>query len=360
VLRSIEEEGMRRRSAEVAVHVPTTVALYILNQKRDSLIQLESRYGIRVMIARDDALIPPSFRLERLRAYMPGDTAVLPTAPLTQAPPPPDDEEEVDAEVEEALEGAEAEEESAEERSRSRRRRRRRRRLEDEPVARPAAAGEEVVSESEHETEPAAEGSHADGEDREDDDDGDSDRRRKRRGRRGGRHRGRRDVGSEPGFEGPRPASDTVEILAVPQIEESEPSLVEARTNWPVEVSAVAIETASLPALAGETLSGVTGIATSAEDDPPSSGAFETAPVTVPHTPPIGEAPAAEEASRATPPTAESEQGVPYVSEMERVLETVSAAPEPATAPEPPHPIETVTEKPANPRRGWWQRLMQS
>ena len=37
VLRSIEEEGMRRRSAEVCVYVPTTVALYILNHKRESL-----------------------------------------------------------------------------------------------------------------------------------------------------------------------------------------------------------------------------------------------------------------------------------------------------------------------------------
>src|ERR671936_2610243 len=84
VLRSIEEEGMRRRSAEIAVHVPTTVALYVLNQKRDSLVQLEARYGIRVMIARDDALIPPSFRLERLRAFAPTETAVVATAPLTQ------------------------------------------------------------------------------------------------------------------------------------------------------------------------------------------------------------------------------------------------------------------------------------
>ena len=34
VLRAIEEEGMRRRSAEITVAVPTAVALYILNQKR--------------------------------------------------------------------------------------------------------------------------------------------------------------------------------------------------------------------------------------------------------------------------------------------------------------------------------------
>ena len=73
VLRSIEEEGMRRRSAEVCVYVPTTVALYILNHKRDSLAQLEARYGIRVLIARDDTLIPPAFRLERLRSMEPGE-----------------------------------------------------------------------------------------------------------------------------------------------------------------------------------------------------------------------------------------------------------------------------------------------
>ena len=35
VLRSIEEEGMRRRSVEICVYVPTAVALYILNQKRE-------------------------------------------------------------------------------------------------------------------------------------------------------------------------------------------------------------------------------------------------------------------------------------------------------------------------------------
>src|SRR5678815_2848338 len=42
VLRSIEEEGIRRRSAEICIYVPTTVALYILNQKRDSLNQIEA------------------------------------------------------------------------------------------------------------------------------------------------------------------------------------------------------------------------------------------------------------------------------------------------------------------------------
>ncbi len=77
MLRSIEEEGIRRRSAEICLYVPTTVALYILNQKRHSLVELETRYDLRVLLARDDALIPPAFRLERLRAYGPTLPSVL-------------------------------------------------------------------------------------------------------------------------------------------------------------------------------------------------------------------------------------------------------------------------------------------
>src|SRR6266480_986539 len=96
VLRSIEEEGIRRRSAEICIYVPTTVALYILNQKRESLAQIEERYGVKVMMARDDSLIPPAFRLERLRAYGAGEAPPLPRS--IQAPAIEEDEEEETAE----------------------------------------------------------------------------------------------------------------------------------------------------------------------------------------------------------------------------------------------------------------------
>src|SRR6202047_5118006 len=135
VLRSIEEEGMRRRSAEICVYVPTSVALYILNQKRDSLVQLEARYAIRVLLAQDDALIPPAFRLERLRAYAGAEPAALPAAPRTQALVPDEEEEEID----ETAEASDAEQESGEAPGRSRRRRRRRRRNEEETASQSAA-----------------------------------------------------------------------------------------------------------------------------------------------------------------------------------------------------------------------------
>src|SRR5206468_2081692 len=101
VLRSIEEEGIRRRSAEICVYVPTTVGLYILNQKRASLTQIEARYGVTVMIARDDTLIPPNFRLERLRAYGAGEAPPPPRSIQAPTIEEPDEDENADEEQEE-------------------------------------------------------------------------------------------------------------------------------------------------------------------------------------------------------------------------------------------------------------------
>ena len=62
VLRAIEEEGIRRRAAEIRVTVPTHIALYLLNQKRAGLAEIEMRYGFRVLVDGDDRLIPPELQ----------------------------------------------------------------------------------------------------------------------------------------------------------------------------------------------------------------------------------------------------------------------------------------------------------
>ena len=250
VLRSIEEEGMRRRSAEICVYVPTTVALYILNQKRDSLAQVEARYGIHVLVARDDALIPPAFRLERLRAYGPGEaTAPLP-APLTQAPAIDEDEE--DEEVEEEAEGIAAErpepaaEEDREDRGRGRRRRRRRRRHEETPAARAA----EPVERAGEEGAPVAAGS----EDPDGGDEANAEQHRRRRGRRGGRRKDRREAGAETGFETAHPAAE-IEILPTAEVEEKETATAATAAGWPpeasVEMPVAAAATAAVPTMSG-------------------------------------------------------------------------------------------------------------
>jgi ribonuclease E len=79
-LRAIEEEGIRKRSSEITVHVPTRVALYILNQKRSELAHIEERYGFHVALLNDDTLLVPDLRLERVRAKLPGDDGPLVSA----------------------------------------------------------------------------------------------------------------------------------------------------------------------------------------------------------------------------------------------------------------------------------------
>jgi len=355
VLRSIEEEGMRRRSAEICVHVPTTVALYILNQKRDSLVQLEARYAIRVLVARDDALIPPAFRLERLRAYVTEEPADLPAVPLTQAPI--SDEE--DEEDEDAAEAAETEQESGEGYGRSRRRRRRRRRHEDEPAS-PSSAHDDGEP-AEDEAALARAVGRVDGDEADGDEESEAERRRRRRGRRGGRRRARREGSTEAGFEEPRPAVDTVEILPTPELVEGAPSLAQAHVSWPEEVGVVAIETASLPALAGDGPANTGGIPAVELSEMGKGEPHERDGSETPSPEPPREMPNRAGVDRsASLPTAEAEQGVPYGGEAQPELAPASAKLERQHMPEPAHPVEAVTEKPANPRRGWWQRLIQS
>jgi ribonuclease E len=100
VLRGIEEEGTRRRGPGVTVTVPTAVALFILNQKRRALAEIEIRHGFRVYLAGDDHLIPPEYRIERLRVLAPGEELPAP-APLAALAPVEDAEaEEIEEEVE--------------------------------------------------------------------------------------------------------------------------------------------------------------------------------------------------------------------------------------------------------------------
>ena len=66
-LRAIEEEGIRNRSSEVKVKVPNEVALYILNQKRSALVNLEKLYGFQVILEGDDSVVPPDVEIELVK-----------------------------------------------------------------------------------------------------------------------------------------------------------------------------------------------------------------------------------------------------------------------------------------------------
>jgi len=65
VLRNLEEEGIKQQAAEVSVFVPTEIGFYLLNRKRDALIEMEERYDFRILLDHDDKLIVPEHRIEK-------------------------------------------------------------------------------------------------------------------------------------------------------------------------------------------------------------------------------------------------------------------------------------------------------
>ncbi len=67
ILRELEEEGVRRRSREVLVTAPIAIANYILNQKREHVAMIESRYGISIRVDSSPTLISPEYTIERFK-----------------------------------------------------------------------------------------------------------------------------------------------------------------------------------------------------------------------------------------------------------------------------------------------------
>lgn len=65
ILRIIEEEGIRARNSKFTVYLPTRVAVFILNNKRANLSDLETRYDLSVAIEIDDDLTASAYRMER-------------------------------------------------------------------------------------------------------------------------------------------------------------------------------------------------------------------------------------------------------------------------------------------------------
>jgi ribonuclease E len=110
VLRAIELEGMKGQAAALTATLPLSVALYIVNQKRDRLVGLERRYGMAVEIAVDRELIAGIYRLETVEAKSEVEAPEVPVAAQPEAP---------------AAEVVEDETEGGRKRRRRRRRRRR-------------------------------------------------------------------------------------------------------------------------------------------------------------------------------------------------------------------------------------------
>ncbi len=67
ILRLVEEEALKDRSAEIRAVVPVSVATYLLNEKRSAISGIETRNNIRVMILPKSDMTTPHFEVQRLR-----------------------------------------------------------------------------------------------------------------------------------------------------------------------------------------------------------------------------------------------------------------------------------------------------
>ncbi len=191
VLRSLEDQLLRGVTHNLIVHTRTAVALYILNQKRAHLSELEQRFGLEITVLADESIADGShFQIERGEAVDVAEkipTSVQPDSLVFET------EETAEQDIAAADERDDREESEAEGTG-GRRRRRRRRRRGGEATASTGDAAEASASAEEPDETAAAEAEHeSSAEGTEEDEDKP---RKRRRGRRGGR-RGRRSRSDE-------------------------------------------------------------------------------------------------------------------------------------------------------------------
>jgi ribonuclease E len=67
ILRLVQEEANKERSAEIRTIVPVEVATYLLNEKRQAIADIEKINDIRVLIIPNPSMETPHFEVQRLR-----------------------------------------------------------------------------------------------------------------------------------------------------------------------------------------------------------------------------------------------------------------------------------------------------
>lgn len=262
-LRMIEDEGIRLRSSEITVSVPTSIALYILNQKRESLIGIEERYNFKVNVSGDDSLIPPDIRVERVK----GASGARPKDEPATA------EVIAEAEVDVQAETAETEEKEPARKRRPRRRRKK------EPASATSSSDAQETGDAAPADAEAAGGDEDTPSGKTADSETDGERpRRRRRGRRGGRRRNQRTAQNETGEEST--GDDSSENNGSGQADSSDNAQAEsgesgnadaAAGSQPVDTPETAAK-AEPPALSAEESAAAGAAATASEGTEPRRG----------------------------------------------------------------------------------------
>jgi ribonuclease E len=366
-LRLIEDEAARGKGTQIRLAASTEAAIYLLNEKRADLVEIEQRYGVTVEVV-------PEGEQEGAKMSV-SSSGPRPSQAPKFDPIIDDDEDEDLPEEEDAYEEEEAEPEPRQRRDRSerreageseddaaRRKKRRRRRggrnrnrqdREDGLEGEAADEADRLVDEADAAAE-AREAAPAAGTD----DSGET--RPKKRRRRGGRGRKRREDGSfEPATEGAESDdagsndAGSYEAVIEPAIEEAVPA--EPAAEPAEEVPAEKPKRKRAPR---KTKAMLAAEAAAAEAEAVAEAVVPAEPEAEAVTEAVeGEAPGEKPKRKRAPRKAKVAQAEP--AEVAEVVEVPPAA-EPAQESEPqaasqPEPAPT-SEGETKPRKGWWSR----
>ena len=208
LLRAIEGELLKGKPTDLAIRTRASVALYVLNQKRMHLRELEDRFSVIITVDADETLGASAFEMEKGEPARAQDRDTV-IRPISVSPDLDEAETDREGAPEASAPAASADEESG---GKRRRRRRRRRSSSNDDAAVETTTGETEAADAEvaetEESEQASTEGGGDGQSGEQQQGG----RRRRRGRRGGRrHRG--------------------DQAATTQVSEEQPS-IEAPAEW--------------------------------------------------------------------------------------------------------------------------------
>ena len=67
IIRLIEEEALKDKTAEVHVQLPVDMATFIMNEKRDFIVNIEKRHGVHVLVISNPYLQLPQYTISRLK-----------------------------------------------------------------------------------------------------------------------------------------------------------------------------------------------------------------------------------------------------------------------------------------------------
>lgn len=85
IVRLIEEEALKEKTAEIQVQLPVEMATFIINEKRDFILNIERRHSVAVIIIANSYMHSPDYAISRLKVDNVGKTK-KPSYTLIQQP----------------------------------------------------------------------------------------------------------------------------------------------------------------------------------------------------------------------------------------------------------------------------------